>query len=90
MHTVVLWQSPNEKWLINKVIYPRTNRIRVEITDGWFCEYPIYYEHNGGIAYDYPERLPKYVKEKAERIIRNMVQAGTWGEYIESEEFANA
>lgn len=83
MERKLIWESPNKKWKINKVIHPRTYRVRVEITDDWFIsELPIYYDHNGQIVYDYPERIPKYIREKAESIIHKMVAEGTYGQYM--------
>lgn len=33
-----------------------------------FIDYPIYYDHNGKIAYDYPERVPTAIKKKVEKL----------------------
>lgn len=82
MERKLIWESPNKKWKINKVIHPRTYRVRIEITDGFISELPIYYDYDGKIAYDYPERIPKYIREKAESIIRKMVAEGAYGQYM--------
>jgi len=50
-----------EKW------YLAINGYGFCVTDGWQCDYPLKYEHNGQIVYDSPERLPKYIKERVRK-----------------------
>ena len=38
--------------------------IRVEALNKAFVDYAIMYPHNGKIAYDFPERIPDYIKDK--------------------------
>jgi hypothetical protein len=83
--SVVLWQSKNEKWLINKVMHPRTRRIQVEVTDGWMAQYPILYDGGDTVGYDDPFIIPKYVRNQIRKIMVNMREAGTLGEYIKEE-----
>lgn len=44
---------------------------RVKVSDGWFCDWPIQYD-NGRIAYDFPGRIPMYVRRRVERFYRLM------------------
>lgn len=55
---ITLWESNNKKWSIQII------KGQYCITDGWFCDFPIKYDHNGLIAYDHPEIIPKYVKNQ--------------------------
>lgn len=64
----VLWTSQNGKW---EIILEKNDRFPegfIVVTDGWFCDYPIMYD-NGKVAYDYPERIPVYVRDKVEKIM---------------------
>lgn len=70
-----LWVSPNKKWVINLIIHPRTNRYRLEVTDGFYSDLPIFYDH-GGFAFDYPERIPNYVKEQVRKYGYKLKKAG--------------
>lgn len=38
--------------------------IRVEMLNKAFIDYAIMYPHNGRVAYDHPEQIPDYIKEK--------------------------
>jgi hypothetical protein len=82
---IVMWQSKNEKWLINKVMNPRTRRVQVEVTDGWLAQYPILYDNSTEIGYDNPYQIPKYVREQVRKVMLKMREAGTLGEYIKEE-----
>jgi len=56
----VLWQSDNGKWTLSEK--ERDNGTRYfQIDDGWLSDYPIMCD-DGHVAYDYPERLPLYVR----------------------------
>lgn len=58
-----LWTSYNKKWEIN------LTADGTMITDGWICYWPIEtYDHK--VAYDFPERIPLYVREACERLYR--------------------
>lgn len=48
-----------------------TVSISVENKSG-FIDYPIYYDHNGQIAYDYPERIPAAIKKKVDQFYKKM------------------
>ena len=66
----VLWGSSNGKWQIifkTTVAFPAGF---IMVTDGWYCDYPIMYD-NGNIAYDYPERIPQYVKDAVKKVMRS-------------------
>ena len=39
----------------------------LRIDDGWQSSYPIYYPHNGQVAYDFPERIPKRIQAVVKR-----------------------
>jgi hypothetical protein len=54
---IVQWVPTNRGW-----------RIRVDI-HGSFSDWPIQYP-NGSIAYDFPERIPQYVKAEVARLYR--------------------
>ncbi|MFW6029073.1 MAG: hypothetical protein ACOCRO_02335 [Halanaerobiales bacterium] len=62
----ILWTSPNGKWKI--VIISWRDWERIAVTDDWFMDYPIQYD-NGHIVYDYPERIPQYVKEQVYKVM---------------------
>lgn len=58
--TYVLWQNKGKKWHI--------------ICDGYglgitgdYCDRPVIYEYKR-VVYDFPERLPEYVKDAFERL----------------------
>lgn len=56
------WQSQNGIWRIHrpKVGY---GKWQVESTTG-VCDWPIHYRDVGGVAFDYPEQIPEYVKRQ--------------------------
>lgn len=45
-----------------------TMSLSVENTKTGFIDYPIYYDHNGKIAYDYPEKVPQPIKDKIAKL----------------------
>ena len=49
--------------------FPWNDYTRYEVSNGWFCDFPIFYPHNRKIAYDFPEAIPKYVKKYVEKYI---------------------
>lgn len=53
----------NAAWLITWDS-SRHTQIRVEALNKAFIDYAIRYPHNGKIAYDWPERVPAYIKAK--------------------------
>lgn len=59
----LLWVSRNNKWAIYLAVHPRTNKLGLEVTDGYISQIPIFYD-NGGFAFDNPYGIPKYVIEK--------------------------
>ena len=58
----------------NKAFY---NGMRVMVTNGWWSDWPIKYD-NGKIAYDWPERIPKYAKKLVEKAF-NALETATQG-----------
>jgi hypothetical protein len=40
------------------------HEIRIESLNKAFVDYALMYKHNGQIVYDWPERIPTYIKEK--------------------------
>jgi hypothetical protein len=63
----ILWKSKNSKWTIEE-----TNKGYMMISDGWSCDYPLRYPHNGQIVYDYPERIPSYVKKQVKKLMETV------------------
>lgn len=82
MTEIVMWESGNNKWQISKYRH-HTGRVKVLVTDGYFCDYPILYDETETVAYDYPERVPQYVREQVKRIMLKMRANGTLNEYIQ-------
>lgn len=67
--TILATLFENKTWRINRVL--AANRIpvlHVENKAKGFCDWPIKY-HDGRIAWDYPERIPSYIREVTTRII---------------------
>ena len=62
-----VWESKNHIWAVHNL--PDTERIMIEDRRlGGICDYPIYgFDHE--ILYDYPERIPGYVKDAVGKII---------------------
>jgi len=56
----IMWESKNKNWKIIKAGLKNHARIRVEGVS--HVDYPIKYD-DGRIAYDFPERVPKYVQK---------------------------
>ena len=52
-----LWSAKNRKYSIIVDGYG------LGITDGWTVDRPIIYD-NRRVAYDFPEKLPNYIKDK--------------------------
>ena len=53
------------------------NGYRVMVTDGWFADWPIKYE-NGKIAYDTPEKIPKYAKKLVYAAFKILESSSVW------------
>lgn len=72
----LLWKSGNGRWEIYSFINPY-GVLRIMVVDDrtGYCDYPIMYD-DGGIAYDFPERIPKYVREKVRKIMWEMRENG--------------
>jgi hypothetical protein len=65
----LLWQSKNELWAILKVNNgERDMFVIVDDKDG-LTEFPVIYD-NRLVAYDHPEWIPKYVKNKFAVLVR--------------------
>jgi len=65
MSKFVLWQ--NHKYSIESYLTVDERINIVVVKDKIYTDFPIMYE-SGIIAYDRPEKLPKYVKNKVEKI----------------------
>lgn len=72
----LLWKSENGRWEIHSFINPY-GVLRIMVADDrtGHCDYPIMYD-DGGIAYNFPERIPKYVREKVRKIMWEMRENG--------------
>ena len=67
MNKEKVWSGSN--WIISKYKNKANSwSLSVENTKTGFIDYPIYYDHNGKIAYDYPERVPAAIKTKVEKL----------------------
>lgn len=66
MDEATLWTSPNGRWVIHRAV-----RGVLYVTDqrDLFTDWPIRYR-DGRIAYDWPERVPAYVKRQVARIMK--------------------
>ena len=53
--------SSKNKWTVEKYKNTNTNKPSYAVSDGRYVDTPIVYS-GGGIAYDNPHRVPKYVK----------------------------
>ena len=47
----------------NTVCIDENNKYYIDYNNGWSREYPIHYG-KGKFAYDFPERIPKYLKNE--------------------------
>jgi hypothetical protein len=60
------------KWTLNATYsysnYDEKYRYTYSISDGWHIDYPIVYD-NWLVVYEYPEKLPKYVKKFIQKTI---------------------
>lgn len=67
-----LWQSKNKKWDIVEMGKIGTDQslIIVVNNDTSWNDNPIRY-NDGRVAYDFPERIPSYIKEKVKRILES-------------------
>lgn len=59
-----IWSNPAARWSIIEDEYG------LGITDGYYVDRPIIYK-DGRVAYDRPECLPKYIKERFESMARH-------------------
>jgi len=50
--------------------------VDVENGAGTLSDRSVRYPHSGGVAYDFPERIPRRVKNKVEELYDRMLQAG--------------
>lgn len=67
----ILWQKSG--WTIKKYQNRKgTDSLSVENDKSGFIDYPIYYDHNGKIAYDYPERVPNAIKKQVEKLYQTI------------------
>lgn len=63
------WESKNGKWVVRDNDYCHTIfTIAIENEESCNTQYAIVY-HDGTIAYDTPEAIPKYVKKQVERLL---------------------
>ena len=51
----------SSKWKIDRI-----SKNLIKVSKDFFCDYPIKYVE-GDIVYDFPERVPKYIKRIVER-----------------------
>ena len=74
----VAWKSNGKKWYI--VEYTRNNGEKAYyITDGWTCNYPILYSHNGKMAWD--KTPPEYIVKPMYKILNLQAEIETVGGY---------
>lgn len=67
MGKVVLFQ--NNKYSIESYFNSNTNDLSIVLViDQFYTDYPIIYD-NLDVSYDYPERIPRYIKKKIEKIL---------------------
>lgn len=62
----------NYNWRVSLAITQTGKRMHVENLVTGFCDWPIRYD-DGRIAYDYPERLPKYIKSQVAKAFRRLI-----------------
>jgi len=68
MGKVVLFQ--NNKYSIESYFNSNTNDLSVVLViDKFYTDYPIMYNHSLNVAYDYPEKIPPYIKKKIKKIL---------------------
>ncbi len=66
MESIIISPSVKSKWLLE--IYQKNEYTRYCLSDWLFCDFPIVYD-NWLVVYDFPERLPKYVKKFIQKAI---------------------
>lgn len=66
MESINISPSVKSKWLLET--FQTNERTRYCLSDWLFCDFPIVYD-NWLVVYDYPERLPKYVKKFVQKAI---------------------
>jgi hypothetical protein len=66
-------ESTDGKWYLVSYDNPNSHKRSYVVTDGFHTDFLVVYE-NKSVAYDYPERIPKKVRERFERQIRKRIK----------------
>lgn len=61
----VIWLSSNKSWIL---YINECDHIIIEKINDWIVDFPILYD-SGIVAYDTPENIPKYVKDRVYKIL---------------------
>lgn len=67
----------DKTWLISWA-NDRHTELRVERFKTGFIDYALRYQHNGAIAYNYPETIPAYIKKKVRMFFARAIKEGTY------------